>query len=195
MRIAAVPRDIRRTWIGDGVLAGAIAGQVSAGRQCGEHDVGFVLKALPHRWRYRLAVAMNGERLRELRHPPKSRRWFLRAVDRFNYVAVSAFFNVFSLPKHSGVRGSFQFAGETADRGYSILVFPEGQLTIDGGILPFTTVDEAAARIDELAADYARHCAAAQQLAARLFDYRAVLSRLCAIGMAPDSRAAQAVLQ
>jgi long-chain acyl-CoA synthetase len=102
-----------------------------------EHDVGFVLKALPHRWRYRLAVAMNGERLRDLRHPPKSRQWFLRFVDRFNYVAVSAFFNVFSMPKQSGVRASFQFAGETVDRGYSILVFPEGQLTKDGSIMPF----------------------------------------------------------
>jgi hypothetical protein len=68
-------------------------------------------------------------------------------------------------------------------------------LRLDGGILPFATVDEAAARIDELDADYGRHCIAARELAARLFDYRAVLSRLCAIGMAPDSRAAQAVLQ
>jgi long-chain acyl-CoA synthetase len=102
-----------------------------------EHDVGFVLKALPHRWRFRLAVAMNGERLRALRNPPAGRNWFLRLVDRFNYVAVSAFFNVFSMPKQSGVRGSFQFAGETVDRGYGILVFPEGQLTKDGSLMPF----------------------------------------------------------
>jgi len=35
-------------------------------------------------------------------------------------------FNVFPLPQFSGFRESFRFAGESADRGYSILVFPEG---------------------------------------------------------------------
>jgi long-chain acyl-CoA synthetase len=100
-------------------------------------DVGLILKALPHRYRYRLAVAMNGERLRDLRHPPAGRNLFLRCVDRLAYVAVCAFFNVFPMPKQSGVRGSFQFAGESVDRGQSILVFPEGQLTRDGRLSPF----------------------------------------------------------
>ncbi|MBI3934207.1 MAG: AMP-binding protein [Acidobacteria bacterium] len=102
-----------------------------------EKDIGFVLAALPHRYRYRLATAMNGERLRDLRHPPAGRNLFLRCVDRLAYVAVCAFFNVFPMPKQSGVRASFQVAGESVDRGQSILVFPEGQLTPDGGLSAF----------------------------------------------------------
>jgi long-chain acyl-CoA synthetase len=102
-----------------------------------EKDVGFVLAALPHRYRYRLATAMVGERLRDLRHPPTGRNFFLRCLDRLAYLAVCALFNVFPMPKQSGVRASFQFAGESVDRGQSILVFPEGQLTRDGRLSPF----------------------------------------------------------
>src|SRR5262249_35971608 len=36
-------------------------------------------------------------------------------------------FNVFPLPQFSGFRESFRFAGESIDRGYSVLVFPEGE--------------------------------------------------------------------
>ena len=46
-------------------------------------------------------------------------------------------FNVFPLPQKSGFRGSFAFAGETMDRGYSVLVFPEGARTPDGEMKPF----------------------------------------------------------
>ena len=35
-------------------------------------------------------------------------------------------FNVFPLPQFSGFRESFRFAGESVDRHYSVLVFPEG---------------------------------------------------------------------
>jgi long-chain acyl-CoA synthetase len=102
-----------------------------------EKDVGFVLAALPRRYRYRLAIAMIGERLRDLRHPPAEVGWFRRLLDPVAYLLVSALFNVFAMPKQSGVRRSFQFAGETVDRGYSVLVFPEGQLTRDGRLSEF----------------------------------------------------------
>jgi long-chain acyl-CoA synthetase len=36
------------------------------------------------------------------------------------------------MPKKSGFRRSFAFAGEMIDRGASVLVFPEGQHTEDG---------------------------------------------------------------
>ena len=100
-------------------------------------DVGFALAALPIRLRHRLAVAMGGERLAEMRHPP--REWFFarRWLHRMNYFLVTSLFNVFPLPKKSGVRESFRFAGDLADRRWSILVFPEGDLTPDGKLQPF----------------------------------------------------------
>ena len=100
-------------------------------------DVGFVLAALPVRLRHRLAVAMGGERLAEMRRPP--REWFFlrRWLNRMNYFLVVSLFNVFPLPKKSGFRESFRFAGDLADRGWNILVFPEGDLTADGKLQPF----------------------------------------------------------
>jgi long-chain acyl-CoA synthetase len=38
---------------------------------------------------------------------------------------------------HGGFLKSFVFAGELVDRGWSVLVFPEGELTPDGAIAPF----------------------------------------------------------
>ena len=61
------------------------------------------------------------------------RRW----LQRMNYFLVVSLFNVFPLPKKSGFRESFRFAGELADRGWNILVFPEGDLTPDGKLQPF----------------------------------------------------------
>ena len=100
-------------------------------------DVGFVLAALPLRLRHRLAVAMGGERLAEMRRPPQE--WFFprRWLHRMNYFLVVSLFNVFPLPKRSGFRESFRFAGDLADRGYSVLVFPEGDMTPDGKLQPF----------------------------------------------------------
>jgi long-chain acyl-CoA synthetase len=100
-------------------------------------DVGFVLAALPIRLRHRLAVAMGGERLAGMRKPPAEwfflRRWF----HHMKYFLVVSLFNVFPLPKKSGFRESFRFAGDLADRGWNILVFPEGDLTPDGKLQPF----------------------------------------------------------
>jgi long-chain acyl-CoA synthetase len=45
--------------------------------------------------------------------------------------------NLFPLPRDAGFRESFAFAGELVDRGYSVLVFPEGHHTTDGKMLPF----------------------------------------------------------
>jgi long-chain acyl-CoA synthetase len=45
--------------------------------------------------------------------------------------------NLFPLPREAGFRESFAYAGESVDRGYSVLVFPEGRHTTDGKLLPF----------------------------------------------------------
>ena len=100
-------------------------------------DVGFVLAALPMRLRHRLAVAMGGERLAEMRRPPSEMFFLRRWLERMNYFLVVSLFNVFPLPKKSGFRESFRFAGDLADRGWNILIFPEGDLTPDGKLQPF----------------------------------------------------------
>lgn len=100
-------------------------------------DVGFVLAALPWRFRNRLAVAMGGERLAEMRRPPQEWFFLRRWLSQLNYFLVTALFNVFPLPKSSGFRESFRFAGDLADRGWNILIFPEGGQTPDGRLQTF----------------------------------------------------------
>jgi long-chain acyl-CoA synthetase len=100
-------------------------------------DVAFILAALPARFRNRLAVAMVGERLASMRRAPRERFFLYRWYQRTLYALVVALFNVFPLPQRAGFRESFAFAGDSADRGYNLLVFPEGGLTPDGSIQPF----------------------------------------------------------
>jgi long-chain acyl-CoA synthetase len=91
-------------------------------------DIGLILAALPVRFRHRLATAMGGESLQRMRRPPRD--WFFakRWAYYLGYWLATALFNVFPLPQHSGFRESFRFSGESADRGYSLLVFPEGEV-------------------------------------------------------------------
>lgn len=100
-------------------------------------DIGFILAALPARLRHRLAVAMIGERLKGMRHPLADAGFFKRIADEVGYALVVALFNVFPLPQQSGFRESFAYAGESVDRGYSVVVFPEGARTTDGKLASF----------------------------------------------------------
>ena len=100
-------------------------------------DVGFVQTALPARFRHRLATATGGEALEALRTPPPGRSWLGRAFERVEWTLGVSLLNLFPLPREAGFRESFAFAGESVDRGYSILVFPEGRHTTDGKLAPF----------------------------------------------------------
>ena len=102
-------------------------------------DIGFILWALPGRFRHRLAVAMAGEILEAMRHPPHEWYFLRRWIEQITYYLMTALFHVFPLPQHSGFRESFAFAGECADRDYSVLVFPEGGRTQDGRLREFRT--------------------------------------------------------
>jgi long-chain acyl-CoA synthetase len=103
----------------------------------GDVDPGFVLTALPARLRHKLAVATGGEALEILRTPSANRNLVARAYDRIKWILGVSLLNLFPLPREAGFRESFAYAGECVDRGYSILVFPEGHHTVDGKLRHF----------------------------------------------------------
>jgi long-chain acyl-CoA synthetase len=102
-------------------------------------DGGLVKAALPARLRHRLAIATGGEVLEGLRTPSAGRNWVLRGYDRVKWMLGVSLLNLFPLPREAGFRESFAFAGETIDRGSSVLLFPEGRHSEDGTMHPFRT--------------------------------------------------------
>lgn len=102
-------------------------------------DIGLILAGLPARFRHRLATAMGGETLVRMRTPPPDWYFVKRWGYKIGYWLVTGLFNVFPLPQFSGFRESFRFAGDSLDRGYSVLIFPEGEVnnSEDGAMARF----------------------------------------------------------
>jgi long-chain acyl-CoA synthetase len=124
-RLLAKPRVTRnvRQWPASPVLI--VANHVTS------YDPPLVFYALPRRIRDRVAVAMSGELILEFREMRNQGNWFLNLLAPAAYVLITALFNVFPLPQLSGFRRSFRHAGEAVDRGYHVLVFPEGRRADD----------------------------------------------------------------
>ncbi|HZQ52828.1 MAG TPA: AMP-binding protein [Bryobacteraceae bacterium] len=101
------------------------------------YDPAFVLYALPGRMRRRVAIAMSGEMLLDFRRGRNQGNWFLNLMAPVAYLLITGLFNVFPLPQVSGFRRSFRHAGEAIDRGYNVLVFPEGQRSANENPLPY----------------------------------------------------------
>ena len=101
------------------------------------YDGALVLYALPFKLRKRVAIAMLGEMLLDYRRGRNQGNFLLNLFAPPQYWMVTAFFNVFPMPRANGFRKSFQHAGEAMDRGYSVMVFPEGARHFEGGIRPF----------------------------------------------------------
>jgi long-chain acyl-CoA synthetase len=123
--------------IGREKLNGLAAPALIVSNHIAQIDIGYLMAALPARFRDRLAVAMQGEMLRAMRFPAKELPLFERWRQQMDYFLIAIFFNVFSLPQQAKYRESFRFAGELADKGFSVVIFPEGRRTETGEMSPF----------------------------------------------------------
>jgi long-chain acyl-CoA synthetase len=101
------------------------------------YDVPLILYALPGRVRRHVAAAMAANMLEDWRRRRGQGFWLLNLLGPFTYLLVTGVFNVFPLPRSAGFRRSFQHAGEALDRGYNVLVFPEGHRSDDGSLQRF----------------------------------------------------------
>ena len=100
-------------------------------------DGALVLYGLPGKIRRHIAIAMLGEMLLDFRRGRNQGNWFLNLFAPPQYWLVTALFNVFPLPRLHGFRRSFSHAGEAMDRGYSVMVFPEGAVYREGEMKSF----------------------------------------------------------
>ena len=101
------------------------------------YDAALILYALPRSMRQSMAIAMSGEMLRDFRHGRNQGNALLNLLAPLAYWLITALFNVFPLPRLRGFRRSFAHAGEALDRGYSVMVFPEGRRSRSGQLQPF----------------------------------------------------------
>ena len=95
--------------------------------------------ALPGAIRRHMAAAMSGEMLNDYRHfrnPEKSTGSFFLPGPLFYYL-LTGLFNVFPLPRLRDFQPSFAHAGKAMDRGYHVLVFPEGTRSKEGKLARF----------------------------------------------------------
>src|SRR6185369_10695833 len=101
------------------------------------YDGALIEYALPGRMRRRVASAMLGEMLEDFRHfrNPDTGRFMLFGPAA--YWLVTALYNVFPLPRRRDFQRSFAHAGEALDRGYNVLVFPEGTRSAAGQLAWF----------------------------------------------------------
>jgi long-chain acyl-CoA synthetase len=91
-----------------------------------------IMFALPPKWRYGTATAAWAEFFfRNFKNVTQ------KAWKRFTYEYGTFGLNLFPLPQSGGFRGSLEFMGKLADHGINILVFPEGERSPDGHLLPF----------------------------------------------------------
>ncbi|HXV65400.1 MAG TPA: AMP-binding protein, partial [Vicinamibacteria bacterium] len=95
-----------------------------------------LLAALPPAWQARIAPAISQDTFRA--YLEGNGRWGQRVLSALQYWLAVVLVNVFPLPqKTQGVRKALRFAGQLANDGYSIVIFPEGVRTPDGETHPF----------------------------------------------------------
>lgn len=105
------------------------------------YDGPLIQYALPGSLRRHIAAAMSGEMLDDFRHfrnpewPPGKHGFY--PFGPLAWLLITGLFNVFPLPRLRNFQRSFAHAGEALDRGYNVLVFPEGTRSAEGQLAPF----------------------------------------------------------
>lgn len=95
-------------------------------------DQPVIMKTLSPLWRYRTATAVWAEFF--FKNFRNLAQW---AWKRFTYEYGTLALNLFPLPQSQGFRSSLQYMGQLVDRGVNLLVFPEGERSASGRLLPF----------------------------------------------------------
>jgi len=89
---------------------------------CLHNDVGIILTRFPLAWRWHLSLAAAADDI------------FGNPIRGFGSALIG---NAFPLAREGAVRRSLELLGARLDRGFSILIFPEGKLTVGGPTQPF----------------------------------------------------------
>lgn len=105
------------------------------------YDPPLIQYALSGSLRRHIAVAMLGELLEDFRHarnpgqPPGRKGFYIWGPPA--YWLITALFNVFPLPQGRDFQSSFAHAGRALDRGYNVMIFPEGARSAAGKLARF----------------------------------------------------------
>ena len=91
---------------------------------CLRWDNGIILTSIPLRWRWHLSIAAAADDV------------FGNPLNGF-FSAVLA--NAFPIAREGAIRRSLELLGARLDRNFSILIYPEGKLTVGGPTQPFKT--------------------------------------------------------
>jgi long-chain acyl-CoA synthetase len=89
---------------------------------CLHLDNGIILSRLPLDIRWKLSVAAAAETIYD---------------NKLQGVLASVLANAFPLQREGGVRKSLELLGSRLDKGFSVLIYPEGKLTVGGPLQPF----------------------------------------------------------
>ena len=93
-----------------------------APNHCLHWDNGIILMAIPLSWRWKLAVAAAADDV---------------FGNKLNGFVSSILANAFPLAREGAIRRSLELLGARLDRKFSVLIYPEGKLTVGGPMQPF----------------------------------------------------------
>ena len=93
-----------------------------APNHCLHWDNGIILTSIPVAWRWKLAVAAAADDV---------------FGNRLNGIVSAVLANAFPLAREGAIRRSLELLGARLDRKFSVLIYPEGKLTIGGPTQPF----------------------------------------------------------